>query len=251
MPGLFTNMFFKECPQSPASGMRREDAYTTSRRDVLDMVPTNARSILDVGCSNGALGASLRAVSPGCRVTGIELNPEFVRRARARLDRVVHADLNCFDWDVLASEEQFDCIIFADVLEHLVDPVRHIVGARRCLRPGGAMVISLPNIRHVSSFYSIFLRGTFPKRDRGIFDATHLHWFTLRDARRLVAESGLTIEAASYGLRVRDQAGGFLNRAACKVLDPIAEFGPIREFLTYQFCLRVVASPSGRVISSR
>src|SRR5204863_4262606 len=154
-------------------------------------------------------------------------------------------------WDVLASEQQFDCVIFADVLEHLVDPVRHIGGARRCLRPGGAIVISLPNIRHLSSFYSIFLRGTFPKRDRGTFDATHLHWFTLRDARRLVTESGLRIEAASYGLRVGDQGGGFLNRATCKLLDPIAGFGPIREFLTYQFCLRVVASPSNEVISSQ
>ena len=204
------------------------------------MVPPNATVILDVGCSNGALGASLGAALPGRQVVGIESNPALAAEASTRLDSVVQADLNSFEWDQAFAGRQFDCIIFADVLEHLLDPHSHLVQARRCLRPGGCFVISLPNIRHVSALYSIFVCGTFPRRDRGIFDSTHLHWFTLHDAKQLIADASMKVEQISGSLRVRDRGDGFLNKLVRKLLDPFQGFSPVREFLTYQFCIKVV-----------
>ena len=204
------------------------------------MVPANATSILDVGCSNGALGASLREMLPGRRVTGIEVDADFAEQARQRIDEVICADLNTFDWASRMSSRSFDCIIFADVLEHLVDPPRQLRNAQSVLSPGGCMVISLPNVRHVSALYSIFLRGTFPRRDRGIFDGTHLRWFTIGDARRLVHDAGMRVEAMDFTLRVGDKGGGFLNKAAIRVLGPVQHRFPVREFLSYQFCIRAV-----------
>lgn len=218
----------------------RDIAYTTERSDVFEMVPPTAMSILDVGCSNGALGASLRAALPGRQVFGVERDATFVAEAANRLDQVIQADVNEFEWAKNFPEAKFDCVIFSDVLEHLIDPQKHLVEAQRCLLPGGSIVISLPNIRHVSSLYSIFLCGTFPRRDRGIFDRTHLHWFTLRDAKEFLADVGMVVEAANYNLRVGDKGGGILNKIAGRLLGPIKGFAPIREFLSYQFCLRAV-----------
>jgi 2-polyprenyl-3-methyl-5-hydroxy-6-metoxy-1,4-benzoquinol methylase len=213
-------------------------AYTTPRPDVFAMVPASARAILDVGCSNGSLGASLRRASSGRLVFGVEIDPAFAAEARGRLDHVACADLNQWDWDGFMPGQQFDCIIFADVLEHVIAPGSHLMAAQRRLSSGGCIVISLPNIRHLSSFHSIFLKGTFPQRERGIFDRTHLRWFTIQDARDLIATQGMRVDAISYALRVGDLGGGVLNRLLNRMPASFQRFGLVRELLTYQFCLR-------------
>jgi SAM-dependent methyltransferase len=219
---------------------KRETAYTTPRPDVCAMIPSSAMAILDVGCSNGALGKALKIDSPGRTVVGMEMDPEFALEAGRRLDKVICADMNRLDWSTAVSGMQFDCIIFADVLEHLIDPQRHIRDAQRFLRPGGCIVMSLPNIRHVSSLSSIFLKGTFPSRSRGIFDKTHLRWFTIGDAKALVADVGMSIEQTSYTLRIGDEGGGLINKALNGLSRAFKEITPLREFLTYQFCLRAI-----------
>ena len=218
----------------------RQLSYTSPRPDVFAMVPADAMSVLDVGCSDGSLGASLRSAREGRRVIGVEGGPAFAAQSAGRLDGVVQADLNAFEWATAFPDTRFDCIIFADVLEHLIDPRAHLANAQSCLQPGGCVVISLPNIRHVSALYSLFVQGTFPQRERGIFDRTHLRWFTIRDARQMIADAGLKIEEISYSLRVRDRGDGLLNKVARKALDPIASLSPIHQFLSYQFCVRAV-----------
>jgi 2-polyprenyl-3-methyl-5-hydroxy-6-metoxy-1,4-benzoquinol methylase len=216
----------------------RAEAYTTPRPDVFAMVPLGAQTILDVGCSNGALGASLRFAREGRKVFGVEIDAAFAAKAREQLDGVTCANLNHFDWTEFMPDQKFDCIIFADVLEHLIAPSEHLKAARQRLSSGGCIVISLPNIRHLSSLHSIFLKGTFPLRDRGIFDRTHLRWFTIKDARRMVETLGMQIDDISYALRVGDNGGGALNRLVNRFLGPVAGIGMFREFLTYQFCIR-------------
>jgi 2-polyprenyl-3-methyl-5-hydroxy-6-metoxy-1,4-benzoquinol methylase len=219
----------------------RTTAYTTPRPDVFAMVPPSAMAILDVGCSNGALGASLRAARDGRKVFGVEIDAVFAEEARSCLDHVACTDVNHFDWSAFMPGQSFDCIIFADVLEHLIAPDAHLQAAGRRLTDGGCIVVSLPNIRHLSSLRSIFLQGTFPRRDRGIFDRTHLRWFTLRDARKMIEFAGMRVEANSYALRWGDIGGGRVNRVINRLLPQLQRLSIVREFLTYQFCLRAVA----------
>jgi hypothetical protein len=89
----------------------------------------------------------------------------------------------------------------------------------------------LPNIRHVSALTSIFCSGTFPRRDRGLFDRTHLHWFTFRDACALLNENGLELLAFYQGLRWGDVGGGRLNRLLNRLPDKVKRSMPVREFL--------------------
>jgi 2-polyprenyl-3-methyl-5-hydroxy-6-metoxy-1,4-benzoquinol methylase len=222
---------------SPESKIR-EAAYTTPRRDVFDMVPIHAKNILDVGCSNGALGRSLMSAVAGRRVSGIEYDSNFAKEASTYLPHVVNADLNSLAWKDAFEGIFFDCIIFSDVLEHLIEPRQCLRQACEHLERGGSIVISIPNIRHVSVFKSIFLDGTFPQRDRGIFDRTHMRWFTTADAHSLLESFGLQITAQSVALRWGDTGGGIVNRILNRLPIKIQNWGVVREILGYQICIR-------------
>jgi 2-polyprenyl-3-methyl-5-hydroxy-6-metoxy-1,4-benzoquinol methylase len=152
--------------------------------------------VLDLGCASGAVGAALKATRPR-EVVGIELATTYVQTARTRLDQVIHTELESFlsDPEAVKKIGTFDCLIAADVLEHLRDPWSALTHATRALRPGGVAVISVPNVRHWRTFVELGLRGTWPRRDVGIFDRTHLRWFTQHDAEALVSSAELEVDA--------------------------------------------------------
>lgn len=167
-------------------------AYGSARPEVTDLVPRNARTVLDIGCSVGAVTAPLR--SGGVEVTGIEADAGLATLARAALDRVVEADVEALvAGDAAVEGGPFDCVVLADVLEHLVDPwsvVRWV--ERRLLAPGGAVVVSVPNIRHARTVGAL-VRGHWPYEDVGIFDRTHLRFFARRNLPELLDGTGLHI----------------------------------------------------------
>jgi SAM-dependent methyltransferase len=140
--------------------------------------------VLDLGCATGTTGAALKARQPA-HVVGIEIEPAYAEEARPRLDEVIVADV-----ETASPEGRFDALIAADVLEHLKDPWAALRRYAQLLEPGGTAVVSLPNVGHWST-YANLARGTWPRKPEGIFDATHLRWFTLRDARELLRQAGL------------------------------------------------------------
>jgi methionine biosynthesis protein MetW len=166
-------------------------AYETPRREIADRVPATARRVLDLGCAAGGLAALLKARGP-VEVVGVELDDAYAAAAAARCDRVVHADAEALAGrpDLEAELGRFDCLVAADVLEHLVDPWTVLRAYARLLDAGGTAVVSLPNVAHWST-YAHLLRGSWPRLPEGIHDATHLRWFTLRDAGELLAQAGL------------------------------------------------------------
>ena len=169
---------------------QRALAYETPRREIADRVPPDTGRLLDLGCAAGGLATLL----PGVEVVGIELDAEYAAAAERHCARVIHADVEQLARDGLEGLGRFDCIVAADVLEHLVDPWSALRAYARLLDPGGAAVISLPNVAHWST-YAALMRGSWPRNPEGIHDATHLRWFTLRDARELAEQAGLAVAA--------------------------------------------------------
>ena len=163
----------------------RAAAYERARPEILDHVPTTARRVLDLGCATGTTGAALKA-QQDAHVTGIEIEAEYAREAATRLDRVIHGDVATPPEDL----GTFDTLIAADILEHLIDPWVTLKRYAEHLEPGATAVISLPNVGHWST-YAYLARGRWPRKPEGIFDATHLRWFTRRDAVDLLRQAGL------------------------------------------------------------
>ena len=207
----------------------RADAYENPRAELQRHVPADARRVLDLGCASGALGAALKA--RGAAVVGVESDPAYAAAARDRLDEVVESDLETFDPTTLGC---FDVLIAGDVLEHLVDPWSVLRRFAAIVEPGGTVVVSLPNVRHWETFFAIGVQGRFPRRNEGVFDATHLRWFTLHDAWTLVDQAGLEVEAVERRIRYR-RVGGAKESVAARLLARVP--GP-RAFLTYQHVIR-------------
>lgn len=174
---------------NPGEHWRQEQSlryFEHDRPEVRQLVPEAARRILDVGCGTGRLGEALRATRQ-VHVTGIEQDPAAARRAAECLDRVRVGDVLSL-LPGLASE-RFDCVILADVLEHLPAPEVLLAELRRLLHSGGTLVLSVPNVAHWSVVRQL-LRGEFEYQEAGILDRTHLRFFTPRSVRRLLQENG-------------------------------------------------------------
>ena len=150
-----------------------------SHRAVIDAVPRGAR-VLDVGCAGGHLAAELQAAR-GCTVTGIERDGAA---ARERGIGVIEADVERDGLDASG----FDVVVFADVLEHLADPVAVL----RAARDAPLAIVSLPNIAHWTARRAV-LRGRFPQDDYGLFDRTHLRFYTRATAHALAREAGWAV----------------------------------------------------------
>jgi len=170
----------------------RVRGYESPRPDVQAHVPTSARRILELGCSTGALGAALKQ-RQATVVVGVEITPEYAVEAAARLDRVVASDLDAFLDGPAPEEAPFDCLIAADVLEHVVDPWSVLTRAVDLLAPRAAVVISLPNVTYGPALWRVLRAGRWPRDDEGIFDRTHLRWFTREDALDLLDAAGLQL----------------------------------------------------------
>jgi len=146
------------------------------------------RKLLDVGAADGLL--SRRLTEFGWRVTAIEGDPALAQAGARYCERMITLNL---DREIPVGEGPFDVIVYGDVLEHLVDPLRILVELDRSLAPGGFVVISVPNIAHLW-IRLLLLFGRFDYLDRGILDHSHLRFFTERSLRAMLADAGLLIE---------------------------------------------------------
>jgi 2-polyprenyl-3-methyl-5-hydroxy-6-metoxy-1,4-benzoquinol methylase len=153
------------------------------------------RSFLDVGCGTGALGELL--TQNGNSVDGITYSHDEAAIANDRIAHVSVMDLNDLK-AVSGIEGAYDALLFADVLEHLLDPAATLNALLPRLKKGGKVYVSLPNI---ACFYIriglLFGRFTMSKTG-GILDETHLHFYTLKTARAFLTSIGLKIEREDF-----------------------------------------------------
>jgi SAM-dependent methyltransferase len=194
--------------------VRFEEPSDHERPELTRRLPGGALRILDVGCGAGAGIASAKIRHPAWAVTGIEWDRDLVARARSRCDRVVDGDLARI-LPILEKEgELFEAVVFADVLEHLEDPVAALAAGRRVAAPGARLIVSVPNVGHLSIARDL-VAGRFDPIPAGLTDARHLRWFTRTFLAEALDESGWrTISIESEAGAPAPDAAAFLALAA-------------------------------------
>ncbi|GGF33193.1 hypothetical protein GCM10011519_03320 [Marmoricola endophyticus] len=162
------------------------------RPEFAPLIPTDARSALDVGCSRGGFGFSLRdALGPDARLVGIE--PVASQAEVARVGHEFDEVHTGYFPDVLAdSEEKFDLICFNDVLEHIVDPWETLRAARKHLNPGGRIFAGIPNVQWLPNVLRL-ARGHWTYTEMGILDRTHVRFFTKSSMEDMFRQSGYRV----------------------------------------------------------
>jgi methionine biosynthesis protein MetW len=156
---------------------------------LISYIPKRSR-VLDVGCGTGSVSCLIRDHCES-EVIGLEPNTERAQAARSCGLTVIN---ELFVAENVGGLGKFDVIVFADVLEHLVNPAEALDLARTLLASGGAVVASVPNVAHWSVRIDLLL-GRFNYRELGIMDATHLRWFTVETLEKLFVASGFRVDA--------------------------------------------------------
>jgi methionine biosynthesis protein MetW len=154
---------------------------------VLACLPPGGR-VLDVGCGAGGLLARL-AGRAGHRA-GVELSAEAAAEASKVADEIVNLPVT----EALPfAPDFFDVVVCADVLEHLTDPAAALSSLVTLCRPGGAVVISVPNVAYWQARLRLLL-GVWRYEPTGLFDSGHLRFLTRATLVELVEGAGLRVE---------------------------------------------------------
>jgi 2-polyprenyl-3-methyl-5-hydroxy-6-metoxy-1,4-benzoquinol methylase len=167
----------------------------TVATNVVRLVGKNKR-VLDIGCGSGSFTKTL--AQHGCKVTGLERNPESIKKVRPYCVEAIHVDLNSCEWpSVLKGEKDFDVIVAADVLEHLYDPWKTLQQMVPLINSNGYFVISLPHIGH-AAVMACLMNGNFEYQDKGLLDSTHIRFFGFNNIEELLAQAKLKIIEVWY-----------------------------------------------------
>jgi SAM-dependent methyltransferase len=198
------------------------------RTEILPLLPSRMERVLEIGCGSGATLSYLKATGQAGWTAGVELFPEAAAEARQRLDYLVEGNIETMDLDL--EPGSIDAILCLDVLEHLFDPWAVVRKLDRLLRPGGVLIASIPNVRHVQVLVPLLLRGRWDYVDAGLLDRTHVRFFVRSTAIDLMECSGLEVDAI-------DSTGPLTRRPVLALLNRLT-FSVFRGFLDYQYLIR-------------
>jgi SAM-dependent methyltransferase len=210
----------------------------SSHSKLLRVFPAEGRgrSVLDVGCGNGHLASALAA--RGFHVTGID-RPSGYRTDFPESATLLERDL---DQGLPPIYQKFDYVVCADILEHLREPGNLLREFHGVMMPGARLIASLPNSGNIY-FRGHIALGRFPQHDQGLFDRTHLHFYTWAGWNQLFRANGFRIESVEVTSVPFERA--FASGGASRFLRTVEgfSFGLARvwkKLFAYQFVVTAV-----------
>lgn len=212
--------------------MSKKKKTSVYRSDIIRLVPQGTRRVLDIGCADGSLGKGLQSL--GMEVVGVDVNAQACKKAEGVLDKVFPVDIE--NSSLPFSAGYFDCILFADILEHLRNPQEVLKKYSFYLSDNGVVIGSIPNIRYYKIIIRL-LRGSWDYMDGGILDRSHLRFFTLINIKEMFQEAGFNIERIECNIV---SARGFR-------IWNFFMLNKLRDFLTYQYYIVAKKNLSGVV----
>lgn len=166
--------------------------YSTSLNMFVYQEVPSGSECLDIGCWNGNLGEMLIR-EKNCSVDGVDVNEEMLEQAQKKGYRHTYViNLNSENIQFSEIKRKYDVIMFADVLEHLINPELVLKLAKTKLKKKGRIIISLPNVAFILNRIQLLL-GRWEYREFGTLDKTHLKFYTVESGRKMVESTGLKV----------------------------------------------------------
>lgn len=203
---------------------------------ILKSLTPNSK-VLELGCAHGRMTRYMKE-QLNCIVDTVEIDEEAGKIAAHWANKSFAGDLEDNNlWDDLNSVDcnNYDYIIFADVLEHLRWPEKALTGCRKLLRPTGSLWVSIPNIAHNSIIINL-MQNKFEYKEVGLLDNTHLRFFTFDSFTKMAEDCGLTLVTRMDLINTVENTE--FNHSYNDVPKEVAEFLKTRELgEVYQFIL--------------
>lgn len=213
-----------------------QDDPASTHSKIVSLVPPATR-VLEFGSATGYMSQVLKD-RLGCTVVGVEIDRDAAALAEQHTERMIVGDAEMIDYAAELAGEEFDVVLFADVLEHLKEPADVLRRVRPFVAENGVVVASIPNIAHASVRLAL-LGGEFRYREWGLLDDTHLRFFTRASIQDLFEETGYVV---THWLRQRLDVGETEIKVP-QVPDAVREWiASDPEATTYQFVLRALVS---------
>ena len=210
--------------QNTAFLKKDSDYYTMFKWWMLPHIQNGPNVVLDLGCASGIMGQKLLEAGKAAEVVGAEIFPAAAAEAEKVYRKVYLGDVEEMDFDY---QNYFDYVICGDVLEHLKDPYKIMQRISRWLKPGGKVLICVPNVRNYRLLTDLVFRGKCEYVSAGILDKTHFRFFTRSSCRSMVEEAGF--KTCHEQMIIEGPKKVFFNNAT---------LGLFREFLAAQtFCI--------------
>ncbi len=158
-----------------------------AHRKIISRIAPGTR-ILEFGSSAGVM---TRALSEDlhCEVSIVEIDPEAFDHAEKFAIDGFCGDIESFEWEKHFGSNEYDYILFVDVLEHLRNSREVLRHCLKLLKEDGSILISVPNIAHNSVIIQL-LQNQIIYQNTGILDYTHVHYFTFSELEKMCIESG-------------------------------------------------------------
>ena len=178
-----------------------DPAYVDRAEIILDKMSGKKR-ILEIGCGRGFYLKALKEISPKIEITGVDLNPKYLEIAKKYVDNKEVKIIKGNAIKLEFKENSFDGLIASEILEHIKDDKKVLKEIRRLLKPGGEVIISVPNKEYPFLWDPLnwclerFFRTHVPKKIwwlAGIW-AGHIRLYSEDELIKKVKESGLIIE---------------------------------------------------------
>ncbi len=166
---------------------KKSDPYSSHAQILQWIERERPAEVLEFGTATGYLSSEMAKL--GCNVTGVEQDRDLAEIARPHCRKLIVADIENLDFDEL---DRYDAIVFGDVLEHFRNPREILQKVTALLKPGGKVLMSLPNVANIWVRLNL-LFGRFNYTRVGILDETHLRFFTLQTMKKLVDDSGFDV----------------------------------------------------------
>ena len=160
--------------------------------------------VLDIGCGSGMMGRYL-SENNECIVDGVDIDPDAVAIAKPKYRKVGVFNLEKDSLLGTFAAEAYDCIVMADVIEHLVHPEQLFEDVKKLLKPDGILLFSIPNITHLSAGLELVL-GKFAYQNSGLLDATHVRFYSRSGFIETLERSGIYVEEIDTVKRDVDKA---------------------------------------------